>query len=331
MRGLHAAVQRRVSLRLAAWLRQRQGLDALPLTLAARRIYIVPTRAGLGLAALLLAMLLAGLNYQNGLALLLCFTLSGLLLVTMLHCHQRLQGLRLDSLTLQPAFAGQAVHLTALLQLRSDEGAADLHGSLRANSHGFTAAQPIDEHRAQLTLSAAVTQRGVWPLPALRLQTRAPFGLFRTWTWIHLPLQTLVYPAAVGTLALPDGRRGGTGDSASATAGADEWLGLRDHREADGLRQVDWKRWARGGSMQVRQFSGASGGVRELDLSQVPLPSLEARLSQLTAWLLQADALGESYLLRLPGLQLDAAQGPAHLQRCLAALAVHGLPTDLSN
>lgn len=329
MRGLHAAVQQRVSLRLAAWLRQRQGLDALPLTLAARRIYIVPTRAGLGLAALLLAMLLAGLNYQNGLALLLCFTLSGLLLVTMLHCHQRLQGLRLDSLTLQPAFAGQSVYLSAVLHLPADEEAADLQASLRGADPTVFAAHTVDARRAQLTLSAAVLQRGVWHLPALRLQTQAPFGLFRTWTWIHLPLHTLVYPAAVGTLALPAGRSGGTGDSASATAGADEWLGLRDHREADGLRQVDWKRWARGGSMQVRQFSGASGGVRELDLSQVPLPSLEARLSQLTAWLLQSDALGESYLLRLPGLQLDAAQGPAHLQRCLAALAVHGLPADL--
>jgi hypothetical protein len=35
-------------LRLASWARRRQGLDVLPLTLQRRRIYILPTRAGLG-------------------------------------------------------------------------------------------------------------------------------------------------------------------------------------------------------------------------------------------------------------------------------------------
>src|SRR5579862_1524822 len=58
---------------LARWARKRQGNDALPLTLRARRIYILPTSTGLAAAGLLFLMLLAGLNYNNSLALLLCF------------------------------------------------------------------------------------------------------------------------------------------------------------------------------------------------------------------------------------------------------------------
>ena len=64
-----------------------------PLTLQARRIYILPTAPGVAAAALLFVMLLAGMNYNNSLALLLCFMLCGVALVSMHECHRMLSGL----------------------------------------------------------------------------------------------------------------------------------------------------------------------------------------------------------------------------------------------
>ena len=55
----------RIAGRVARWARKRQGLDPLPLVLRSRRLYILPTRAGLGFALLLLVMLVAGLNYLS--------------------------------------------------------------------------------------------------------------------------------------------------------------------------------------------------------------------------------------------------------------------------
>ena len=62
--------------RMARWIRKRQGPDTLPLTLSRRRLYILPTRAGLGFGILLLLMLIAGLNYANSTALFLTFLLT---------------------------------------------------------------------------------------------------------------------------------------------------------------------------------------------------------------------------------------------------------------
>ncbi|MGH8179972.1 MAG: DUF58 domain-containing protein, partial [Steroidobacteraceae bacterium] len=78
--------------RAADWARRRQGPDRLPLRLARRRLYILPTRAGIAFAALLLTMLGAGLNYANSLALLLTFLLAGFALVAMHECHRNLLG-----------------------------------------------------------------------------------------------------------------------------------------------------------------------------------------------------------------------------------------------
>ena len=51
--------------RAAAWSRRRQGADHFPIEITRRRLYILPTRAGLGFSALLLVMGIAGLNYAT--------------------------------------------------------------------------------------------------------------------------------------------------------------------------------------------------------------------------------------------------------------------------
>ena len=46
------------------------------------------------------------------------------------------------------------------------------------------------------------------------------------------------------------------------------------------------------------------------------------RLSRLTAWVLEAEARGQRWSLRLPGLELPVDGGASHRDRCLEALAL---------
>jgi len=71
-----------------------------------RRIYILPTRFGLMLVALLVAMLVAGLNYNSNLALAFAFFMVSMVLVAMHHCHRNLLGLTVDVKVEVDAFAG---------------------------------------------------------------------------------------------------------------------------------------------------------------------------------------------------------------------------------
>jgi len=76
--------------RLGEWMRRRQGPDVLPVTLERRRLYILPTGAGVAFGMLLFLMLIAGLNYGNSLALFLTFSLGAFALVAMQQCHRNL-------------------------------------------------------------------------------------------------------------------------------------------------------------------------------------------------------------------------------------------------
>ncbi len=93
--------------RIAKWARRRQGPDAPPFVIQSRRIYILPTKLGWGFSAMVVVMLIAGLNYANSAAMFLTFLLGGFGLVSMHQCHRNLLRATFVSAGAQPMFAGQ--------------------------------------------------------------------------------------------------------------------------------------------------------------------------------------------------------------------------------
>jgi len=159
--------------------------------------------------------------------------------------------------------------------------------------------------------------------PRLRLEQRAPFALFKAWAWLHVDDGGLIWPAPQGSRTLP--RIAGDERGADlALAGLDEWAGLRPFRDGDSPRQVAWKAYARGAPLLVREYHDPRGSERVLDFAQLRPLEVEARLSQLAAWVLEADRDGDRWALRLPAESLPAGTGAAHRRACLDALARHG-------
>jgi uncharacterized protein (DUF58 family) len=306
--------------RAARWVRRRQGEDRLPVELARRRLYILPTRAGAGFAVLLLAMLLAGLNYANSLALLLTFVLGGFAVVGMNQCHRNLLGLRVVDVHLQPAFAGESVLASLVIE---NPGVGRFDVAAEAAGARASLAQAPQAGAARLELRLPATRRGRLRLGRLRIATLFPFGLFRCWAWLHLPLGVLVYPRPAGALPLPPGPSGREGSGSVTDDGRDELRDLRPFRDGDSPRQVAWKAYARGQPLLVKEYAGAATEALRLDFDALPGLEVEARLSQLCRWVLDAEARGQRYALRLPGAAMEADRGAAHLARCLAALALH--------
>ena len=308
--------------RAADWARRRQGPDRLPLTLARRRLYILPTRAGIAFGALLLTMLGAGLNYANSLALLLTFLLAGFALVAMHECHRNLLGLALLEAAAAPLFAGSAGALR--LTLENPSGRA--HYRIRvavANEAAMVLDLPAGS-RGQLALPIRASRRGLQRIDRLRVSSSHPFGLFRAWTWVHAPITVIVYPRPTGSLPLPADRGARSGTYPRGTAGADEWLGLRPFRDGDSPRQVAWKAYAREAPLLVKEYSSSGSPLRLLSLEDARQADTEARLEQLTRWIVDAEAGGDLYGLELPGERIPAHRGPDHRHKCLLALALYG-------
>jgi uncharacterized protein (DUF58 family) len=65
--------------------------------------------------------------------------------------------------------------------------------------------------------------------------------------------------------------------------------------------------------------------LRIFNFSQLGNLDTEARLEQLTRWVVDAEETGDRYGLELPGVHIAPNRGAQHRHECLAALAVHGL------
>jgi uncharacterized protein (DUF58 family) len=311
------------------WARRRQGADRLPLTLGRRRLYILPTRAGMAFGALVLTMLAAGLNYANTLALFFAFLLVGFALVAMHECHRNLLGVSLLETAAPPLFAGSAGTLrltiantaSRLPRYRVEVGVAD--------ESAVAVDLPAGVH-AGIGLPIHPQTRGWHRIERLRVSSAHPFGLFRVWTWIYAPIEVLVYPRAAGSLPLPSDSGMSVGSHARGAGGADEWFGLRAFRDGDSPRQVAWKAYAREAPLLVKEYSSAGSPLRMLSLEAASQPDIESRLEQLARWVVDAEAAGDLYGLELPGERIGAQRGPDHRHRCLAALALHGSPGTAS-
>jgi uncharacterized protein (DUF58 family) len=300
------------------WALRRQGTDTLPLQLAPRRIYILPTRAGWAFALLIAATFIAGMNYGNGLALLLAFWLTGFAIVAMIRTQRSLAGAQLLRAVASPAFAGDPLALTLEIQsgLTADDlqiTAEDLHDIERLPTTALA-------QTSVLRLQFIAAGRGRWRAPVLHLQTSAPFGLFRTWTWLALNVSVVVYPRPLGEKHVPEAP-GDEGGCRRLAGSLDELAGLRAWREGDSPRQVAWKAYARGAPLLVREYQGHAAAAAEFDYALLPIRDREARLSQLSRWVVDAAAQNQSWTLRLPGTVLRGA-GTEHRRRSLEELAL---------
>src|SRR5699024_2538312 len=90
--GLIARLGVQTSALFQRWLKKRIPASS-QVRLNHRRIFIMPTRAGMGLLLLLLIMLIGAINYQNSLIYAVVFLLGSLFWVGLHHTYRNLAGL----------------------------------------------------------------------------------------------------------------------------------------------------------------------------------------------------------------------------------------------
>lgn len=306
--------------RMQAWIRRRQGPDADPVLLGRRRLYILPTPLGVAYAAMLFAMVLGGMNYGNNLGLALAFLLASLGLVAMHHCHGTLSGLALRLAGSESSFAGQAVSFRLLLENSARLPRPQIEVGL-GREPGCVVDVPASG-TAVAELRVPARQRGRVPLARFVVATRHPMGLFRAWAVIHGEYQAIAWPAPAEGGRTPPGVETDTGGAQDRAQGDHDFAGLRPYQSGDPLRRIAWKAYARGQGLHTKQYAGTDVVSHVFDWDSLPTLGIEARLSQLCRWVLEAHQRGEAFGLRLPGTTIEPNVGTAHRERCLNALAL---------
>ena len=291
------------------------------MTINRRRIYVLPTRFGIALGLLLVAMLIAGLNYNSNLGLAFGFLMTSLALVAMHHCHRNLQGLGVDATPVIDAFAGGSAEFSFVLQNAAKIERCDIE--IRCGDTADTSQSVAAGSYQQAAVRMDVPCRGILQIDQVELRTFYPFGWFRAWTYVHSPLTVYVAPEPRGERALPPASSAIGIASSSEVRGEDDFAGLRAYEAGIPIKHMAWKVLARGGDPAVRSYTGLSARPEWLDWAALSGLEPEGRLSQLCRWVLESEAAGHLYGLRLPDAEIAPSHGAGHRAACLRALATY--------
>jgi len=314
----------RPAARLQQLLFRRPGDGTAMIVLDRRRIYILPSRAGLLYAIALLVMLIGAINYNLALGHALVFLLAALGLTGMIHGFRNLHRLRLLPGRTNPVHVGETAEFE--LNLENDRPYPRRSLVFTADPDLPVTAELNVGARTTVALPLPAKQRGWLTLPPVRLHTRYPLGLFTAWSYLRPAMRCLIYPAPIFT-PLPASQPLPNGIARHGQGGQEDFAGFRERQPADSLHHVAWKASIRQGSdrpLLIKEFAGGSDSELRLDWAATD-PSLpaETRLSLLAGWVIEASQRQLAFALSLPGQDIPAASGRDQQRRCLEALALH--------
>jgi uncharacterized protein (DUF58 family) len=304
---------------ISDWIFRARVPEIPPVTLVQRRIFIIPTRQGYSFAFTVLILLIASINYALALGFVLTFTLVSMASVAMLHTWRNLAHLKLRPGRSEAIFAGEVARFGIVIETPSTtrfsvaicrRGDEPVYGDV------------LPHTMTMMVVPLSAPRRGLLPCGRLEIFTRYPVGLFHAWSYVDFDQRVLVYPRPDTTAGAPPLHSRSDTDEGIPVAGDEEFHMLRAYHPGDAPKLIAWKALARERGLLTKEFSAMATSELWLDWDEARAPDVEARLSVLAQWVIQAERFGQSYGLRIPGTTISPARGEAHRTRCLEALAL---------
>jgi len=255
--------------------------------------------------------------------------LLGLVVVSGLLSEMSMRGLRLALRVPDEVFAGRPA-LFAVVIVNGKRRLPSYSLALSAPGHGEIARYLPRLRAGEERLIAWETTfptRGRQRLPALRVTTRFPFGLFAKSAPVAVDTEIVVYPALRPLPAELQRRTQGTVFTSSRRAGRGHGLrDLRQYRSGDDPRLIHWRLSAKRRELIVRELEEETALDARLVLTGRGEREAERREEALSEAAALARALlraGAGVALVGPGLDIPARRGHQQERRILVALALY--------
>ncbi|MGL4668377.1 MAG: DUF58 domain-containing protein, partial [Saezia sp.] len=278
-------------------------------------------------------LILTSINFQLNLGYALTFLIAGAGSASAFTAFRNLYGLKLSIQRIAPVFAGEellfSIHVeNSEPRARYALGVAIQKYRWKHQKNMWVWSDVLPNDRSIVTLAIPTIERGWKTLPRLTIETQFPMGIFRIWSEWLPATQALTYPALekdpplISTVKQQFIEEAKSGHVTVTQARGDEYDAIRPYRAGDPMKQIYWKKILPSGELLSRETTSTQSSDLWLSLESTGLPHLEAQLSRLTSWVLQAHEANLTYGLSLGTQRLLPAAGESHQLACLETLAL---------
>lgn len=289
------------------------------------KVLVLLSRSGFILILIIGAMFIASMNYSNNMAYSMCFILLSLMVVAFIYTGNNLKGLEVSNIQAKIAFAeGHASFSLEIENNSSRERAALFIQAKNPIKSEFFGPFSVDCHNSKVVeISLPSPKRGQFVLSRISLISVYPLGLFRGSTRCYVQKEYIVFPKPSGFRPWPTAiTQHKESDEGYHFSGGEDFAGLRPYRTGESQHHIDWKAYARGRPLCIKEFTGGGSLQQWFDWNSLSGLGTEARISQLTKWVLDADKLGNEFGLKLLDIEIKPDVGTRHTFKCLKTLAL---------
>ena len=285
----------------------------------ARKYNVKITKSGMIYIGITVVLSVAAINTGNNLL----YIISSLMLALMaLSGMTSLANLLLIDIDIEPPkeiFAGLPAGFK--LSIRKKIGSSFF---LRCETVFGYIKLPFVKGVTEGSLWLSFPKRGMSQVDNIRIHSGFPLGFFRRYKRCSVGRKVLVYPKPViCALPVPTGGKRGTEKETDFFYGelSDEIKELRQYKESDPLKWVEWKATARKGKMVVREFYRLEGDTLLIDLTG-KTGDWEKRVSEASFLVLEGFKRKLQVGLKLPESRINPGEGETHKHKLMEALSL---------
>ncbi|MEM9398689.1 MAG: DUF58 domain-containing protein [Verrucomicrobiota bacterium] len=272
-------------------------------------------------------MLWGAVNYSNNAAYFVFFMLISLSLVSGLYGFKNLMSLDVRLNGKAYAFAGSELRLKISMVNNSSDPKESLQCFFRDLSvhdkYRFIAEVAPNENFIH-EMALPVHERGALYLDQIYVCSFYPLGFFSFEKNYSVNLECLIYPKPEGQWPWPE-------EISNIEDDEDEWshlpgdsfAGHRPYVLGESQRHIDWKAFSRGKGLLIKDYRGGAKGSLCFDFNKLGHLDIEARLSQLACWAVDAKQDHIEFSVCLPEQYFPAGRGESHYRSIMKALALY--------
>lgn len=278
------------------------------------RVYIFPTKMGGYLNGLIFLMFLLSVGYANNLLLIFTTLLLAFDILWLIQTHFHLYRLKFDHLTIYSGHALSPISVQ-LFWKATPNGPMNWEIELESD-HGDLSFKSLKESSEQSTGEIIPLLRGAHKWKYLRVKTVNPYGLYQSWIYFPLGLETLIYPSLVKNVEIPFSGKNYEGELPQDKKGPEDFRGLSTYADGES-RKISWKHYARSGELLVKEGEEMMTPLLDLELNP---PGEEGAKEAYLSYL--ATQIVECHRRDIPfSLKINQTSS-SHLQDCLKVLAL---------
>ena len=305
------------------WIEERFP-ESRQVTLNLKRIFVFPTASALALLVTIILLFVMGVNFQNSLAYGLSFWLLALIVISIFFTYRNLSGITVKAVNANPCFAGEKAVFELALSCPKEQHKSAVY--IGWKDQDVALVDLNEQHSASVKLSHTTEKRGRFKPERLNIFTRYPVGLVLGWSYAQLNMESIVYPVPL----LQESKQNGQSMDDEAEQGLEiqrgttDFSGIRDYQAGDSPKHIHWGSYAKTGKVFSKTFVDYASHDLWLDWEALEMQGVETKLSHLCALILQYHEEQQFYGLKIPGRTIEPANGEAHKNTCLMALALFG-------